>query len=47
MRSSRSEVVLVEGREKAIVRLEEMPGKVSTRMLVVAMVLLPGMADLQ
>lgn len=40
MRSRRSEVVLVEGREKAMVRLSEMPGKVSTRMLVVAIVLL-------
>lgn len=38
MRSRRSVVVLVEGREKAIVRLSEMPGKVSTRMFVVAMV---------
>ena len=32
-------MVLVEGREKAIVRWEEMPGKVSTRMFVVAIAL--------
>ena len=34
--------MLLEGREKAMVRLSEMPEKVSTRMLVVAMVLLNG-----
>lgn len=38
MRLRRSEVVLVERREKAIVRLFETPGKVSTRTFVVAIV---------